>query len=45
MSHQIVAEVQGIVNPITAKLYNAGGSGSGSSAKDEEEMNRNHDEL
>ena len=37
-----LAEIQGIVNPITAKLYAAGGSAGG---KDEEEATRDHDEL
>jgi endoplasmic reticulum chaperone BiP len=37
-----LAEVQGTVNPITAKLYNSGGS---SDPEAEAEMNRNHDEL
>jgi heat shock protein 5 len=37
-----LAEIQGVVNPITAKLY-AGGAAAGD--KDEDEATRNHDEL
>jgi heat shock protein 5 len=36
-----LAEIQGIVNPITAKLY-AGGAAGG---KDDDEATTNHDEL
>ncbi|KAL9710559.1 ATPase with role in protein import into the ER [Leucoagaricus gongylophorus] len=39
-----LAEVQGIVNPITTKLYSGGSSGS-SSADDDEESGFDHDEL
>jgi heat shock protein 5 len=37
-----LAEVQGVVNPITSKLYSGGG---GPSAEDDEELGRDHDEL
>ena len=40
----IIVEVQGIVNPITTKLYSGGSSGS-SSADDDEESGFDHDEL
>lgn len=36
-----LAEIQGVVNPITAKLYSGGSTGS----KDDEEATRDHDEL
>jgi len=36
-----LAEVQGVVNPITAKLYAEGATGS----KDDDEATRDHDEL
>ncbi|KAJ3514817.1 hypothetical protein NLJ89_g2143 [Agrocybe chaxingu] len=39
-----LAEVQGVVNPITAKLY-AGAGGAGKDDDDDEEVTRNHDEL
>ena len=38
------AEVEAVVNPITAKFYQ-GGSGGGSSATDSDEDMPNHDEL
>ncbi|TFK19373.1 heat shock protein 70 [Coprinopsis marcescibilis] len=38
-----LAEVQGVINPITSKLYSQGGSGS--SPEDDENLNRDHDEL
>jgi heat shock protein 5 len=36
-----LAEIQGIVNPITAKLYAGGATGG----KDDDEATRDHDEL
>lgn len=40
---RMFAEVQGVVNPITTKLYSSG-AGSGASS-DEEDPIRDHDEL
>jgi len=37
-----LAEVQGVVNPITSKLYSGGASGK---SDDDEELGRDHDEL
>ncbi|KAJ3768639.1 heat shock protein 70 family [Lentinula raphanica] len=37
-----LAEVQGVVNPITTKMYSAGGEPSGD---DDDEVTRDHDEL
>ncbi|PPQ69056.1 hypothetical protein CVT24_000099 [Panaeolus cyanescens] len=39
-----LAEVQGVVNPITSKLYSGGSSGP-SDDDDDEDVGRNHDEL
>ncbi|KAG6808687.1 hypothetical protein H0H92_003249, partial [Tricholoma furcatifolium] len=37
-----LAEVQGVVNPITSKLYAGGDSGS---SYDDDDFSRDHDEL
>jgi len=37
-----LAEVQGVVNPITSKLYSSGGAPAGD---DDEDITRDHDEL
>ncbi|KAF9054171.1 heat shock protein 70 family [Panaeolus papilionaceus] len=39
-----LADIQGIVNPITSKLYSGGSSGP-SDDDDDEDVGRNHDEL
>ena len=39
----LLAEVQGVVNPITSKLYSGSGSSGGST--DDDEVTRDHDEL
>ncbi|KAF8892202.1 luminal binding protein [Infundibulicybe gibba] len=40
-----LAEVQGVVNPITTKLYNAGGAGAPSGDEDDDDLSKDHDEL
>ena len=39
------AEVQGVVSPITSKLYGGGGPESHGPGSDDEEFGRSHDEL